>query len=75
MTTENTNVSTRATSYPHTISDYVMAALNTDLRIRHLSEHRVDQMLVESSPRAAKYLGWPMLFLMRLGARSDICRL
>ncbi|MBX7184622.1 MAG: class I SAM-dependent methyltransferase [Vicinamibacteria bacterium] len=51
-------------SVPNQISDYVMGALEAGLRIRHLSEHAVGGDLVARAPRAEKYLGWPMLFLM-----------
>ncbi len=53
-------------SYPNQISDYVMGALRAGLAIEHLSEHAVDERLAARSPRAAKYLGWPLLLLMRL---------
>ena len=53
-------------SQPNQISDYVMAAVHAGLELEHLSEHAVDSSLAASSPRAAKYLGWPLLLLMRL---------
>jgi len=53
-------------SHPHEISDYVMAAVRAGLAIDLMSEHAVDAELAASSPRAAKYAGWPMLLLMRL---------
>jgi len=52
-------------SSPHQVSDYVTAALGAGLRIVHVSEHAVDAALVASNPRAEKYLGWPMLFVMK----------
>lgn len=55
-------------SQPNQISDYVMAAVEAGLRFEHLSEHAVDAQLAAASPRAAKYLGWPLLLLMRLKA-------
>jgi len=55
-------------SQPNQISDYVMAAVYNRLQLEHLSEHAVDAQLAASSPRAAKYLGWPLLLLMRLKA-------
>jgi malonyl-CoA O-methyltransferase len=61
-----TGVEVRPASHAATISDYVMAALGAGLSIDHLSEHAVGDELATPSPRAAKYLGWPMLFLMRL---------
>lgn len=57
---------TRPQSLPHTISDFVMAAVLAGLRADYLSEHAVDAALMARSPRAEKYKDWPMLFLMRL---------
>jgi malonyl-CoA O-methyltransferase len=56
----------RPASQPNQISDYVMAACRAGLRIDHLSEHAVDEALARQCPRAEKYLGWPMLLMMRL---------
>lgn len=53
-------------SHPHQVSNYVMAAVRGGLRLDHLGEHAVDAALAARSPRAARYLGWPMLLLMRL---------
>jgi len=52
-------------SEPNQISDYVMAAVQNDLQIEHIGEHAVDSQLAAASPRAGKYLGWPLLLLMR----------
>ena len=57
---------TRPQSCPHQISDYIMAAINAGLTIDHLSEHCVDEDLAHRCPRAEKYLGWPLLLMMRL---------
>jgi ubiquinone/menaquinone biosynthesis C-methylase UbiE len=63
----------RPTSVAHQLSEYVMAATRAGLRIDHMSEHVVDQELLERSPRARRYweahkdyLGWPLLLLIRL---------
>ena len=53
-------------SVANQISDYVMGALAAGLRVRGLSEHSAGEDLVARAPRAEKYLGWPMLFLMVL---------
>jgi ubiquinone/menaquinone biosynthesis C-methylase UbiE len=63
---------TRPLSYPHQISDYVMAATRAGLVFDHLSEHAVDDDLAERSPRARKHLGWPLLLLMRLVAMRPV---
>ena len=56
----------RPESCPHQVSDYVMAALGAGLVPDHLSEHAVDDALASRLPRAQKYVGWPMLLVMRL---------
>jgi malonyl-CoA O-methyltransferase len=63
---------TRPHSHTHQISDFVMAALAAGLRIDYVGEHPVDAALVARSPRAGKYLGWPLLLMLRLrpGAAS-----
>jgi ubiquinone/menaquinone biosynthesis C-methylase UbiE len=55
-------------SYPHQISDYIMAAVRAGLGLDHLAEHAVDSPLGARSARAQKYLDWPLLLLMRLRA-------
>lgn len=56
-------------SLPHRISDYVSAALRAGLAIEHLGEHSADASLAARHPRAEKYVGWPMLFLMKAARR------
>ncbi|MEY2512366.1 MAG: hypothetical protein QOE26_3129 [Verrucomicrobiota bacterium] len=58
-------------SYPHEMSDYVMAAARAGFAFDHFSEHVVDEKLADRLERARKYLGWPMLFLMRLRPRRE----
>ena len=53
-------------SHAHQLSDYLTAAIGANLVLDHISEHCVDSTLAASSPRAAKYLDWPMLLLMKL---------
>jgi len=53
-------------SHPNQISDYVMANVRAGLEIEHISEHAVDAALVARSPRSEKYLGWPLLLMMKL---------
>ena len=63
---------TRPASCPHQLSDYFMAAARAEFVFDHLSEQAVDETLATRLERARRYLGWPMLFLMRLvpGARE-----
>jgi ubiquinone/menaquinone biosynthesis C-methylase UbiE len=53
-------------SYPNQVSDYVRAAVQAGLTIDYISEHAIDPELAKRSERAAEYLDWPMLLLMRL---------
>ena len=60
-----TGATVQPRSAPNQISDYVNAATAAGLRIDRMSEHAVDAELAREFPRAMKYLGWPMLLLMR----------
>jgi len=59
----------RPKSYPHEMSDYVMAATRAGFVFDHLSEHSVGEELAKRFERARRYIGWPMLLLMRLSPR------
>jgi ubiquinone/menaquinone biosynthesis C-methylase UbiE len=63
---EETGEFLRPRSYVMQLSDYVMGALDADLRIVSLAERSPDEEFAARVPRAAKYLGWPMLFVMTL---------
>ncbi|MCG3136926.1 MAG: Ubiquinone biosynthesis O-methyltransferase [Phycisphaerae bacterium] len=56
----------RVAAYEHTFGDYVMAALNAGLIIEEIVERRADAELVQQTPRAEKYLGWPLLLAMKM---------
>jgi malonyl-CoA O-methyltransferase len=66
FTDPQTGRETRPASVANQISDYVMGAVRAGLIIDHMSEHAVDAALASRSPRAQKYLGWPLLLMMRL---------
>ena len=53
-------------SHAHQMSDYLMAAVRAGLFLEYVGEYAADAALVAQSPRAAKYLGWPMLLLLNL---------
>jgi ubiquinone/menaquinone biosynthesis C-methylase UbiE len=61
----------RPQSYPNQISDYVMASLAAGLRLLHISEHPVDADLAAQLPRAARYVGFPMLLTMKLAPTAS----
>jgi malonyl-CoA O-methyltransferase len=65
FTDPSTGRETRPRSLGHQICDFVMAAKGADLLLDHLGEHLADEALAKRCPRAAKYLGWPMLLMMR----------
>lgn len=64
-----TGTRTQPASLPHRVSDYVTAALGAGLTIEHLGEHAVDESLAAAWPRGERYVGWPMLLLMKLAKR------
>jgi malonyl-CoA O-methyltransferase len=66
FTDPDTGKITRPESQDHQVCDYVTAVARAGLLLDHISEHSVDHHLVEHSPRAAKYIGWPLLLLLRL---------
>ena len=53
--------------HAHQMSDYLTATVRAGLKLEHVSEHAADAALAAASPRAARYIGWPMLLLMKLG--------
>jgi malonyl-CoA O-methyltransferase len=53
-------------SHAHQMSDYLMAAVRASLALEYVGEYAMDATLAAQSPRAARYLGWPMLLLLRL---------
>jgi malonyl-CoA O-methyltransferase len=61
-----TRQETRPQSYPNQIADFVTAAVRAGLGLDHMSEHAVDEALAARFPRGQKYIGWPMLLMMRL---------
>jgi len=61
----------RVAAFEHTYADYVMAALRSGLVIEELVERRADAALATKTPRAEKYLGWPLLLAMQLRKAPD----
>ena len=56
----------RPASVANQISDYCLAAAQAGFQFDHLGEHAPDQALADRMERAKRYVGWPMLFVMRL---------
>jgi ubiquinone/menaquinone biosynthesis C-methylase UbiE len=61
-----TGLQVRPRSVPNRVCDYVMAAARAGLVFDAMGEHTPDAALAERVPRAAKYVGWPLLVTMRL---------
>jgi ubiquinone/menaquinone biosynthesis C-methylase UbiE len=57
-------VQPRATAYE--IADYVNAAIAAGWQLERLEERSVGEALVADVPRMQRYVGWPLLFAMRL---------
>lgn len=53
-------------SFPHSVGAFVTAAVEGNFRIERVDEFAPDAELAARVPRAEKYVGWPMLVLMRL---------
>ena len=55
-------------SVSHSVSDFVMAALQARFTLTDIAEFAPDAEFAARYARAAKYVGWPMLVVMRLRA-------
>jgi len=53
-------------SVEHTFGDFVMAAVRAGFALAGVDERAPDAEFAERYPRAAKYVGWPMLVVLRL---------
>jgi ubiquinone/menaquinone biosynthesis C-methylase UbiE len=55
-------------SFPHSVGAFVMAAVEAGFRLEGVDERAPDVSFAAHFPRAEKYVGWPMLVLLRLRA-------
>jgi malonyl-CoA O-methyltransferase len=55
-------------SFPHPLSAFVMAAVSARFGLDGIEERAPDAPFAERYPRAEKYIGWPMLVVLRLRA-------
>jgi malonyl-CoA O-methyltransferase len=55
-------------SLPHQLGEFVMAALGAGFRMEGLGEHAPDAEFAARYPRAKKYVGWPMLVMLRMSS-------
>lgn len=59
-------------SLPHRLGDIVVAASHAGFALRAVDEHAPDAAFARRFPRAGRYVGWPMLVVLALGAASDV---
>lgn len=55
-------------SVPHSLGDFVMAALRAGFAPEAIGEYAPDAAFAARYPRAEKYVDWPMLVVLRLRA-------
>ncbi len=53
-------------SFPHSVGAFVMGAVEAGFRPEGVDEYAPDADFAARFPRAEKYVGWPMLVLLRL---------
>ena len=56
-------------SLPHQLGDLVMAAVRAGFHLDGIGEYAPDALFATQYPRAEKYVGWPMLLILRLAVR------
>ena len=54
-------------SLPHQLGEMVMAAIRAGFRLSGVDEYAPDAGFAARYPRAEKYIGWPMLVVLRMG--------
>lgn len=57
-------------SLPHSMADFLMAAIRAGFRLDHIGEHAPDADFGARYPRAEKYIGYPMLIVLGLVAEG-----
>ena len=55
-------------SLPHTLGEMVIAAVGAGFTPEAIGEHAPDEAFAARFPRAARYVGWPMLVVLKLRA-------
>ncbi|MBM3460511.1 MAG: class I SAM-dependent methyltransferase [Armatimonadetes bacterium] len=61
-------VKIRPAGHGNQMADMINAIARSGAPLIEMSEHFVDQALADAYPRAAPYVGWPMVVVFRLGA-------
>ena len=63
-----TGLKIRPGSLSHPLGAFIMAAVRAGFCLEAIREVAPDEAFVQAFPRAASYLGWPMLAVLALGA-------
>lgn len=66
FTDPDTGHEVRVDAFEHTYAAYVMSAIRAGFTLAALEEREADAELAKVTPRAEKYLGWPLLLGMLL---------
>jgi SAM-dependent methyltransferase len=66
FTDPDSGLKVRPGSLPHTLGEMVMAAVGAGLTPEAIGEHAPDEAFAARFPRAARYVGWPMLVVLQL---------
>jgi hypothetical protein len=53
-------------SLPHQLGDFVMAAVRAGFGLEGIGEYAPDASFAARYPRAEKYIGWPMVVVLRM---------
>jgi malonyl-CoA O-methyltransferase len=61
----------RPGSVPHSVGAFVMAAVRAGFRLADVAEVGPDADFATRYPRAAKYVGWPMLVVLSLATPGE----
>jgi ubiquinone/menaquinone biosynthesis C-methylase UbiE len=57
-------------SYAHRMGDIIMAAIRAGFRMEGIDEYTPDSGFAALYPRAEKYVGWPMLIILKMRCSS-----
>jgi ubiquinone/menaquinone biosynthesis C-methylase UbiE len=63
----------RPGSIAHQVEDFVAAAQRAGFAVESVEESAADAAFAVRYPRATRYVGWPMLVVLRLSKETDRC--
>lgn len=66
FTDPNSGRDVQPSSSPHEIADFVNAAIDAGWKVDRMEEHACNESLLADAPNMKRYLGWPLLWAMRI---------